>query len=51
MGVWRVVDKHQKVEVKLYREVNNRNPPDLLCPLGFLSLSEHTGEPYWCLNQ
>ena len=37
-----MVNKHQKVEVKMHREVNNRNPLDLLRPLGFLSLSEHT---------
>jgi len=42
---WRVLYKHQKVEVKVHREVNNRNPRTNLRPLGLFSLSEHTVEP------
>ena len=42
---WRVVNKYQKVEVKVHREVNNRNPRINLRPLGLLSFSEHIAGP------
>jgi len=39
-----VLNKDQKVEVKVHRKVHNRNPRIDLRPLGFPPLGEHTGE-------
>lgn len=40
-----MLNKYQKVEIKVHRKVHNRNPRIDLRPLGLWSLREHTGEP------